>query len=507
MSSDPLMLSVSGCRGIFGSTMTPETAARFGLAAANHLRAARAVAGLNTPGVRPLVILGRDGRAGGESLARAAAAGLQAGGCDVIDVGVAMTPTVAVFADLRGADAGVIITASHNPQQWNGLKLVARRPGLGLGVVDACAPDKAAADKVIAAFASDPAHARPPQPGFSPVRCDVPPTAIGTFQAASRGDEGMNIPDEATFAHAEHLRRALAAIGVTDDRSHMGVRCVVDSVNASGVAGSKEFLGRRLVHHLGAGKSGLFPHTPEPLKENLTELASAVKSHKANVGFAQDPDADRLALIDERGEYIGEEYTLVLAAMAVLGAREARGETNEGTILCTNLSTSRMLEDVAARFGAKVIRSSVGEANVVEAMKKHRAVMGGEGNGGVIWPEVTYIRDSLSGMALLIALMARTKKTVSRLVAEVPAYAIVKRKVDLPDLSVAKRACEAVAARFKSERLDLQDGARVDIDSDRAWVHVRASNTEPIMRLIAEAPTRDIAEKLLAETERAIAGG
>ncbi|MBX3385566.1 MAG: hypothetical protein KF768_03255 [Phycisphaeraceae bacterium] len=506
MSTDPLMLSVSGCRGIFGSTMTPETAARFAIAAANHLRAQRAAA---AQPARPLVVLGRDGRAGGDSLARAAASGLQAGGCDVLDAGVAMTPTVAVFADLRGADAGLIITASHNPQQWNGLKLVARSPSLAPGVVDACAPDRATADRVIALFATNPADSppRPPQPGFSPVRSDVPPTDTGSYRALSRGDDGFNIPDEATYAHVEHLRRALAAIGVTDDRAHMGVRCVVDSVNSSGVAGSREFLGRRLVHHLGAGRSGLFPHTPEPLKENLTELASAVKSHKADVGFAQDPDADRLALIDERGEYIGEEYTLVLTAMAVLGAREARGESNEGSILCTNLSTSRMLEDVATKFGAKVVRASVGEANVVEAMKKHHAVMGGEGNGGVIWPEVTYIRDSLSGMALVIALMARTKKTVSQLVADIPAYSILKRKVDLPDLSVANRACEAVAKRFKDHRLDRQDGVRVDIDADRAWVHVRASNTEPIMRLIAEAPTRETAEKLLTETEAAIAKG
>lgn len=196
----------------------------------------------------------------------------------------------------------------------------------------------------------------------------------------------------------------------------------------------------------------------------------------------------------------------MLAAMSLLGARESRGLSTAGAALCTNLSTSRMLDDVAAMFGARVIRSAVGEANVVESMKQHRALMGGEGNGGVIWPQVTYIRDSLSGMALVIALIARTKKTLSELVALIPAYAIVKRKVDLPDLSVAKRACEAVAARFKDERLDLQDGVRVDVESERAWVHVRASNTEPIMRLIAEAPTRDAAERLLAETEQAIAG-
>lgn len=503
-SQNVLMLSVSGCRGIFGVTMTPETASRFAGAAAGFLREARARAGL---GGRPRVVLGRDGRAGGETLARAAAAGLTAAGCDVIDLGVAMTPTVAIVADARGADAGLVITASHNPQQWNGLKLIARNAALRPGVVDACAPDKALADGVIARFkASMPAAGG--IDGFQPLRTGVLATETGSVTVASRGGggTGLGVPDEGAFAHVQVVRQALQTIGVTDDRASMGVKCVVDSVNSSGVAGAREFLGTRLVHHLGSGESGLFPHTPEPLKENLTDLARVVREKRADVGFAQDPDADRLAIIDERGEYIGEEYTLALAAESLLssGKIEARGG---GAVLCTNLSTSRMLEDVAVRHGARVVRTAVGEANVVEAMKKHGAVLGGEGNGGVIWPRVTYIRDSLTAMGLTIGLMARTGKSLSELVKEIPAYAIVKRKVDLPDVSVAQRAAEAVAARFKAERLDRQDGVRVDFDRERAWLHVRASNTEPIMRLIAEAPTAAIAERILREAEEAIGAG
>ncbi len=247
-------------------------------------------------------------------------------------------------------------------------------------------------------------------------------------------------------------------------------------------------------------KRGLFPHTPEPLKENLTALAKAVKKRKAHVGFAQDPDADRLAIIDEKGNYIGEEYTLVLCAMA----RGELGRIKKNDKLVINLSTSRMIEDVAAWYGAKVLRSAVGEANVVEMMKKHKAVLGGEGNGGVIWPKVTYIRDSLSAMALVLVLMQRTKKTISQLVAEIPAYAIVKRKVDLPSREAATGAAAKLSDAYRHEKVDHTDGVRIEFASERAWLHVRASNTEPIMRLIAEAPTRAVAERILDEAARVI---
>jgi len=236
-------------------------------------------------------------------------------------------------------------------------------------------------------------------------------------------------------------------------------------------------------------------------------LARFVQEKGADVGFAQDPDADRLALIDERGSYIGEEYTLVLCAQAVLEAEQALGRDLRGATVCVNLSTSRMIEDVCARFGVQVVRTAVGEANVVEAMKSRGSVFGGEGNGGVIWPRVTYIRDSLSGMGLILSLLARTGRTLSEVVGEVPAYSIIKRKVDLSDLSQAGRAVEIVARAFAAESLDRQDGVRVDFASERAWLHVRGSNTEPIMRLIAEAPTPGVAEGILERARAAIAAG
>ncbi len=508
MSSDaPLMLSVSGCRGIFGKTMTPEVAARLGAVFGAYVRE-RAFEG--TRRHKPVVIVGRDGRAGGGCLLSAAMAGLQGAGCDVVNIGVAMTPTVGVMVDTRGASAGLIVTASHNPQEWNGIKPVVRRVGgagdaVGAGVVDASAPGKDIADEIIARFK------RASEVGaVSNAAMWVGPTEVGEAveSAGGGGQQPLGIPSESSNTHLFVVREALKGIGAHDDRASMGISCVLDSVNASGVEAGAALLGTRLRHHLGAGTSGLFPHSPEPTKENLVELARVTREKKAAVGFAQDPDADRLAIVDERGEYIGEEYTLVLAADAVLRAMHAADQdSTRGQVVCVNLSTSRMIEDVAARYGARVVRTAVGEANVVAAMKHHKSVIGGEGNGGVIWPRVTYIRDSLSSMGLVLALMARTGKSVSELVREVPSYAIVKRKVELKAKDDAARAVEAIAHAYTGRdgvRVDRQDGVWVGFDSRRAWLHVRASNTEPIMRLIAEAPTAGVSNEILDEAARVI---
>lgn len=306
------------------------------------------------------------------------------------------------------------------------------------------------------------------------------------------------------------------------------VSLVLDSVNASGAKASLKLI-RKLDEdsvlanslryvQLHGDDSGIFPHTPEPTAENLSGeggLCDAVPGLKADVGFAQDPDGDRLAIVDENGKYIGEEYTLVLCAVSVLEAMKHKqgGEQRGGdVVLCANLSTSRMIDDVAASYGASVVRTAVGEANVVEAMKRLKkegknVVLGGEGNGGVIWPKVTYVRDSLSSMALVLSLMARTGKTVSELVADVPSYAIVKRKQPLARKEDARPAIKRLAAHYKSERVDTQDGVRVDFDSDRSWVHIRASNTEPILRLIAEAPTAERAEAVLDEVQGLVDAG
>ncbi|MFM7052815.1 MAG: phosphoglucosamine mutase, partial [Planctomycetota bacterium] len=291
-----------------------------------------------------------------------------------------------------------------------------------------------------------------------------------------------------------HVDRVLEATGAAGRTRGKGLRVVLDCVNASGCEA-----GPMLLDALGVGatvihgeQTGVFGHTPEPIAENLTDLAAAVRATAGVAcGFAQDPDADRLAIVDENGRYIGEEYTLVLAALRML---ELRGK---GT-LAANLSTSRMVDDVAARFaGSTVLRTAVGEANVVAALKPAGGILGGEGNGGVILPEVCWVRDSLSAMALVLDLVASRGEPLSRIVDALPRYAIVKKKIDLSSIGGLPAVSAALArlkAAFAGERVNDSDGVRIDFAD--GWVHLRASNTEPIARVIAEAPTAARAEEL-----------
>ncbi|MCC6428884.1 MAG: phosphoglucosamine mutase [Phycisphaerales bacterium] len=491
------MLSVSGCRGIVGSSLTAEVAARFAGSYASWL--------IDRAAGKPVtVVIGRDGRAGCQMVHSAALAGLISGGCDVVDLGVAMTPTIAVLTDAyraeSGADgvvAGLVLTASHNPQEWNGLKcLLAESGEFGSA---ACAPPAAFAGQIINRFKS------------------------GEVRSADWNEIGEVTDDDAGVeSHIDRVIAALEEAGLTRDASTLGngLNIAVDSVNASGVRGSYmclEALGVEEILHLGAEDTGIFPHPPEPTAENLSlpgGLCEAVRENESDIGFAQDPDADRLAIVDELGRYIGEEYTLALSALAVLEGMRQRGEATHGRILVTNLSTSRMIDDIAARYGARVMRTAVGEANVVETMKAHNALLGGEGNGGTIWPRVTYVRDSLTSMALMLWLISPSgggkdkKRKLSEVIAGLPSYAIRKRKVDLARREDAQAAVEKIAAAYKSQRVDLQDGAWVDFANGplagKAWLHVRASNTEPIMRLIAEAPTEAEAQQLLADATKTI---
>ncbi|MBA4120743.1 MAG: hypothetical protein C0513_08635 [Isosphaera sp.] len=540
MAGDALMLSVSGCRGVVGSTLTPEVIARFAGAVGTWARAR-----VEDPGRRsvrrPVVVLGNDGRSGGQLVAQVASATLAMTGCDVLDLGVAMTPTVGFVVDRLGADAGLVATASHNPQEWNGLKPIIR--GGGNHARGAAAARRGAAG----GRAAGGPNAAARRAAGGPAEASAPSRAlseqiIGLYRAGSPGlsawaGQGSVVEstDDLGDRHARHVIGLLDGLGVLRAIKRAKLSAVVDNLGMSGAV-----LGPGFLHELGvsahpmhdaAEVGGVFPHTPEPVAENLRGLCREVKKRGASVGFAQDPDGDRLALVDERGRFIGEEYTVVLAARALgelgkLGSTRTASGRGKGTpTLCVNLSTSRMIEDVAARYGARVVRAPVGEANVVEAMRAHGSPIGGEGNGGVIWPQVTYIRDSIGAMGLVLALMAHTGLALSELVAQLPAYAIVKRKVELLDRKGAARAGAAVARALGREvgaSVDEQDGVRVELPvrrgradggagdggggGGRGWVHVRASNTEPIMRLIAEAPTRATAEALLARAEEAIRG-
>ncbi len=452
MEDAPLMLSVSGMRGWIGSTMTPEAAGRFAGAFASEVRAA-------TGRANPHVVIGRDSRPSGPMVEHAAVAGLLGAGCGVTCLGIVATPTVAVMINHLGADGGMVATASHNPIEWNGLKPLTR---------DGVAPPPPQAKAIIDRF-----HAG---------RVDY--AAVADLQDARRDESANRI----------HIERVLDRIDVDAVRRRRP-KVVLDSVHGAGgpaTAQLLETLGVELVH-LYHEPTGLFPHVPEPTAVNLAGLCQAVQEHGGDIGMAQDPDADRLALVDEKGRYIGEEYTLALAALAVMSRTPGPA--------AANLSTSRMIDDIARRFGQVVHRTPVGEANVSAAMTEHGCVIGGEGNGGVIWPEIVNVRDSLTGIALILELLAGADGQVSDLVASIPSYAIVKDKTPITP-GLADRAVEALAAHYADQHVDQQDGIR--IDSDRGWVHVRASNTEPIMRLIAEASSEAEAHALLDESRRVI---
>src|SRR5262245_28811637 len=366
-----LIVSVSGIRGVVGEGLTAEAAAAF-------------AAALGTWANGGKVVLSRDGRPSGLMLRHAVLAGLLGAGCDVEDIGVAPTPTFGLAVTRLGAAAGVQITASHNPAPWNGLKLFG--------------PDGAVLS---------PAEGQKIKDLFDGRR----------FRRAAW--DGLGNVEECRHALDWHLQRVLELVDVVTIRSR-GLRVFLD---ANGGAGGP--LGRKLLEACqtrpvchACHADGDFLHEPEPLAENLTAIGPLVVQHGADVGFVLDPDADRLALIDETGRYIGEELTLALAVLFRLG--QERGP------VVINMSTSRMVEDIARRFGVPCHRAAVGEANVVEKMREVGAVIGGEGNGGVIDPRVGWVRDPFIGMGLILNLMAATGKRLSELVTELPAYAIVK---------------------------------------------------------------------------------
>ena len=451
---DVLMIGVSGMRGTIGGTLTPQVVGRMAGALAVWMAEERKPAN----GKNYRVVFGRDSRPSGYWVRDAAVAALIAAGAEVIDLDIVTTPGVAMMVRHLNADAGVIATASHNPIQWNGLKFLNHQ-------AVAPPPQDAAAIKGI---------------------YDENRTRLARV-------EELIPPQRNSETHALHVKRVLEhvdALGISSKR----FKVVLDSVNGAGCVATATLLNRlgcQLIH-LNAVPNGKFAHEPEPTEKNLTGLCDEVRRQKASVGFAQDPDADRLAIVDENGAYIGEEYSLALAAQLMLSKRK-------GGVAVTNLSSSRMLDDIAAKLGGRVIRTPVGEANVVQAMLANNAVIGGEGNGGVIDPRILPGRDSLVGIAYVLQLMTSTAKSVSQIVKELPRYHIVKTKFDCRRED-AERAVAAVRQKFAGERIDTQDGIRIDWPD--SWVHARPSNTEPIMRIIAEAPdTAAAQDKITAVRE------
>ncbi len=449
--SDTLMISVSGMRGIVGKDLTPELVARQAAALGQWAREQG----------RPGVVLGRDARTSGAMFARAAAAGLMSAGADVIDVGLVPTPTVQLAVEHHGAGAGLVLTASHNPIEWNALKLVG--------------PDGIFLDAAAGGAVRALAERGPRRQGWD---------GIGSY----REDPG------AIERHLDALLR-LSELDVAAIRARR-FKVAVDTVRGAGgtiVPPLLQRLGCEM-HAINLEPDGRFPHAPEPVPENLGDLCRLVRATGAAVGLAVDPDADRLALVDEHGEAIGEDYTLAFAVRAVLGDRAEGRRGGAQPVVVANLSTSLVVEEAAVECGARFVRAPVGEANVARTIRDERAVIGGEGNGGVILPALHVGRDAPLGVALILQLLARTGRSVSDLVRERPRYAIVKAKV--PRGKDLTPVYERLRQRFPEALLDTRDGLRLAW-SDR-WVHVRPSGTEPIVRVIAEAPSRTDAEQLVA---------
>ncbi len=441
--SDTLMISVSGVRGIVGDDLTPDLVGRY----------AAAFGTLASEQGNPTVVLARDTRTSGPMFAAAVQAGLQSAGCRVVELGVVPTPTAQLAVEYHHAGGGIVITASHNPIEWNALKFVG--------------PDGVFLDAATGARLRRMAEEGVPCLGW----------------------EGIGEVDRDADAVDRHLELVLDLPQIDVDAiRRRGFTVALDCVRGAGgviMPRLLETLGCE-VEAIGLEADGRFPRSPEPVPANLGELGDLVRRVGADVGFAVDPDVDRLALVDEHGRAIGEDYTLAFGVEAVL--RHCTGP------VVVNLSTSLVVDDAAREFGVAIGRAPVGEANVARAMREASAVVGGEGNGGVMLPALHLGRDAPLAAALALQLLADEAVSVSDRVARRPLYAIVKakapRRVDLEPLY------EVLGRTFSDAAADRQDGLRLAWP-DR-WLHVRPSGTEPIVRLIAEAPSAEAAERLVA---------
>ncbi len=466
-----LIISVSGLRGIVGDSLTPEVAYRY----------AAAFAELLPPGP---VLVARDGRANGPALLAPVFAGLsQSGSRPIMDGGIAATPTVGVLIHDQRCAGGIQISASHNPAEYNGMKLFSAE-----GRVVPCDFGQ----RVHERFQQVTTHGwHAPEPKAKGV---AEPGPQSTPIAGGSGRVTQLLADT-TSAHLALIERIVDVSRIRARR----FRVLLDANHGSG-----SVLGKPLLEHLGCNlvlvggePDGRFAHPPEPTAENLAGVLTDVARVSADVGFCQDPDADRLAIIDERGRYLGEEYTLALCVDHAL--RRTPGP------VVTNCSTSRMTEDLARKYGVPFYRSAVGEANVVDTMLDKHAVIGGEGNGGVIDPRVVLVRDSFVGMALVLDAMFAREMPVSALADELPRYTIQKTKIDLAPEKIPT-AYAALERHFHDATVDRLDGLRLDWAGNNggSWLLVRPSNTEPIVRIIAEAATADEAERLCDESAAAI---
>lgn len=459
-----LIKSISGIRGTIGGkpseNLTPLDAVKFAAAYGSWLKN-------RNQGKRIKVVIGRDARISGEMIQQLVMNTLVGLGIDLVDLGLSTTPTVEIAVPMEKAEGGIILTASHNPKQWNALKLLNEK---------------------------------------------------GEFLSGKDGAEILEMAESAEFDFAEvdslgNIIRAdhyitthieeVVKLPLVDAKliSEANLTVAVDAVNSTGGIAIPALLKRLGVNviELYCDPNGHFPHNPEPLKEHLTEICELVKREKADLGVVVDPDVDRLAFIAEDGEMFGEEYTLVACADYVLS------KTAGNTV--SNLSSSRALRDITEKHGGSYRASAVGEVNVVELMKETNAIIGGEGNGGIIYPELHYGRDSLVGVALFLTYLAEKKMKVSEIRKSFPAYFMSKNKIELtPELDVDEILSQ-VGEKYKGEEISTIDGVKIDFENH--WIHLRKSNTEPIIRIYTEAQSQEkadaAAEGMISEI-KAIAG-
>jgi phosphomannomutase len=451
-----LIKSISGIRGTIGgapgNNLTPVDILKFSIAFGEWVKKE---SGNNK------VVIGRDARVSGAMVNNIVCGALQSIGINVVDLGLSTTPTVELAVAMEKAGGGIIITASHNPKQWNALKLL---------------NDK------------------------------------GEFISAAAGEEVLRMAEEGTTEfkdvnnlgtyttitdyidrHIEHILK-LKLVDVEAIKAR-NFKVVIDCVNSTGgIALPKllKALGVNEVVELYTEPNGLFPHNPEPLPENLSELAMTVKKKKCDLGISVDPDVDRLALVCEDGNMFGEEYTLVAVADYILGTLGPKAAKKGVTV--SNLSSTRALRDVTEKHGGTYHASAVGEVNVVEKMKEAKAVIGGEGNGGIIYPESHYGRDALVGIALFLTHLAKFGKTISVLRSTYPDYNISKKKIDLDPAVNMDKLFEEVQKKYKKYPINTIDGVKIEFDKD--WVHLRRSNTEPIIRIYAESNSVTTADNI-----------
>ncbi len=455
-----LVISISGIRGTIGGLpgdgLTPIDTVRFASSYGAWLRE-------QCGKERPIVVMGRDARISGPLVEQLVAATLSAMGIDVLNAGLATTPSVEIAVTKAKADGGIILTASHNPAQWNALKLL---------------------------------------------------NGKGEFLSAAEGESILKraLEDDFSYAEINNLGsiKPFEGIDIQHINDVVGLelvdvekikakkfRVAIDCVNSVGgiiLPQLLNALGVDDVVELYCEPNGNFPHNPEPLPENLTEIAGVMSREKADVGFVVDPDVDRLAIVCEDGSMFGEEYTLVSIADYVLS--KTPGNT------ASNLSSTRALRDVTEGHGYSYVPSAVGEVNVVEAMKANSCVIGGEGNGGVIYPELHYGRDALVGIALFLTQLAESGLSCSQLRKKYPNYTISKNKIVLPEGADPDQLLSAFEKAYARYEVNTVDGVKVDMPE--GWVHLRKSNTEPIIRLYAEAESKQVAEGLAGEADETI---